>query len=833
MGGGRARPFVSPSERAALPPALAGALVAGLLAGAAWDAPPAAAALFAASAALGALLSASLKISLIPALAALAFALGTLRAGWAEDPGAELARYRDSARIELAGMIADDPKDGAGASTFTFRAESVRRDSESERTPVSALVRVTAAPTAEIAETRAPPLFRYGDRLLLSGRLQDPPVLEEFDFAAYLERQGIRSTMSFPSVRLVSEGGGSALERALSGLRREMAAALDKAVPEPQAAFGQAILLGIRDGLPDSLTEDFRRSGASHLLAISGLHVGILLAMTVSAGAAAFGRGRRLYLLAPFAAVWGYALLSGASASATRAALMGTAYLLAMAVGRPRSVVPSLALAAALMAAAQPRALSDVSFQLSFAAMMGIAVYRESLSDAILDRLKIGPEIGGARAEAMRSAVGATGISAAAALATAPLVGFHFGAVSTMSLPSTLLSLPAVPPALAAHGAAATVGTLSETASIPFGWFAWALSAYIIEIAALLSRVPAASVSVGETGAAFVWLYYCAFAAFAVWAHMDGGRTARRLNARRSPLRASLRTLAEKSPAWRAVAAVGIAAILTWAAAMGRGGGGGMRVEFADVGQGDMTVVTTPSGHRIVVDGGPDGDRAAQALGDALPFWARTIDLLALTHPHSDHVGGLNEILRRYRVSNILSREVDYESADYAVWRNLAAREGANAVSARPGTAFEFADGVRVETLAPPDALLSGTESDVDNASVVVRIVYGERAVLLTGDLFAEGERWLVESGRTLRGDVLKVAHHGSATSSSPAMLEAVSPSAAVISAGADNRFGHPSPEVIERLRERVPPDMIFVTAERGSVTFETDGESLWVRTER
>ena len=395
MGGGRARRRVSLSERAALLPTLAGALVAGLLIGAGWDAPPALSfALFAVAAALALALSASLRIPLIPALAALALVAGTLRAAWTEEPGADLIRYHASETIELAGTIADDPKESAGAATFTLSAESVRRDSETGRTPVSGLIRVTAAPTSEIAQTRAPPLFRYGDRLILSGRLQAPPELDEFDFPAYLERRGIRSVMSFPSVRLVSAGGGSAFARALSDSRRALADALAKAVPEPQAAFGQAILLGIRDGLPDSLTEDFRRSGASHLLAISGLHVSVLLAMTVSAGAALLGRGRRVHLLAAGAAVWGYALLSGASPSAVRAAVMGTAYLLAMGVGRPRSVVPALALAAALMAMENPRVLSSVSFQLSFAAMMGIAVYRESLSDAILDWLKIGPEIG-------------------------------------------------------------------------------------------------------------------------------------------------------------------------------------------------------------------------------------------------------------------------------------------------------------------------------------------------------------------------------------------------------------------------------------------------------
>ena len=822
---------MSRSERAALLPTLAGALAAGLLIGARWDAPTSATALFALAAALGLWLSASLRISLLPALAALALALGTLRAASADEPGAALIPLHAAGKIELAGTIADYPKDAAAASTFTFRAESVRVDDESERAPVSGLVRVTAAATAAIAERRAPPLFRYGDRLILSGRLRAPPELDDFDFPAYLERRGIRSVMSFPNVRLVSEGGGSRFARALHALRREMADALAKAVPEPQAAFGQAILLGIRDGLPDALTEDFRRSGASHLLAISGLHVGILLALTVSAGAALFGRRRRLYLLAPFAAVWGYALLSGASPSATRAAVMGTAYLLALVVGRPRSLVPALALAAALMAAAQPRVLSDVSFQLSFAAMMGIALYRERLSDPILDALNAGQEVGGVRAEALRSVAGATGITLAATFATAPLVGFHFGQVSTMSLPSTLLALPAVPLALVAHGAAALIGVVSETASAPAGWLAWALSAYIAKVAEILARVPAASVKVGEIGAALVWIYYGAAAVFVIAAHVGIGR-ARRAGGGLSGARA-LAGAAWSYSSWQAVVVVLIAAALIWTAALARRGDA-MTVVFADVGQGDMAAIITPSGHRIVVDGGPDAARAAQSLGEALPFWARTIDLLILTHPHDDHVAGLNEILRRYRVSNVLSRAPDdFDSAAYAVWRGMVAREGANVVVARPGAAFDFADGVRVETLWPPDALLSGTASDVDNASVAVRIVYGERGFLITGDLFADGERRLVESGRALWSDVLKIAHHGSATSSSREMLEAVAPSAAVISAGADNPFGHPSPEVLERLKDYVPPSRVFVTSERGAITFETDGESLWVRTER
>ena len=175
---------------------------------------------------------------------------------------------------------------------------------------------------------------------------------------------------------------------------------------------------------------------------------------------------------------------------------------------------------------------------------------------------------------------------------------------------------------------------------------------------------------------------------------------------------------------------------------------GNLKVVFADVGQGDMTAITTPAGHRIVVDGGPVPQRAAEVLGGELPFWDRDVDMIVLTHPHSDHVSGLNETLRRYNVGSVLERRQDFEGAEYAAWNDLVESEGADAIQAVPGLSFSFPDGVVVDILGPPTELLTGTESDVDNASVIVRVAYGDRSFIVTGDLFAEGELWLVESGQ-------------------------------------------------------------------------------------
>jgi competence protein ComEC len=257
-----------------------------------------------------------------------------------------------------------------------------------------------------------------------------------------------------------------------------------------------------------------------------------------------------------------------------------------------------------------------------------------------------------------------------------------------------------------------------------------------------------------------------------------------------------------------------------------------LQVSFLDVGQGDAILIQKGS-QQVLVDGGPSPQAVCLGLGEKMPFWDRTIELVILTHPSADHVTGLVEVLKRYRVREVLYPDLAFESGVYDEWLRLIEAKEIESTLARAGQQISLGDGVVIEVLSPRSPPLSGTESDVDNNAAVLRLSLGEVSFLLTADMMREAEFELLYDRANLRSTVLKVAHHGSDTSTTPEFLAVVNPELAVISVGADNDYGHPSAEVMARLIEKVGSENIYRTDENGTIEFITDGERLWVKTER
>lgn len=263
--------------------------------------------------------------------------------------------------------------------------------------------------------------------------------------------------------------------------------------------------------------------------------------------------------------------------------------------------------------------------------------------------------------------------------------------------------------------------------------------------------------------------------------------------------------------------------IFAWIAVFQLGNRNKLEVDFFSVGQGDSEFIQTPQGKQILIDGGPDNS-VLEKLGKVMPFWDRSIDLVILTHPEKDHLAGLIEVLKRYKIDYVLWNGIVRDTAEYNEWVSELKDENIQVVYAKAGEKI-FAGNAEIDILSPLNSLAGEQFSDSNDTSVVTKLIYGENSFLFTGDLTSSGEKAILDSGENATADVLKVGHHGSKTSTSEVFLEAVSPQDAVIEVGADNPYGHPTQEVLDRLQNY--GINILRTDLDGDIKFFSDGQNL------
>jgi competence protein ComEC len=380
-------------------------------------------------------------------------------------------------------------------------------------------------------------------------------------------------------------------------------------------------------------------------------------------------------------------------------------------------------------------------------------------------------------------------------------------------------------PAIIVAGAlAGLIGLAFLPIAQAIGWLAWLFTSYMLFIVSGFASLPISSIEVGSVNTTVIVVYYSALAA-AVWL---GSR--KRLGERLKSGISKSFSLVSQSPKRWVIPPLLVVAILASVAAATMPDDE-LHVSFLDIGQGDAILIQRGN-QQVLVDGGPSPQALALELGDSMPFWDRTIELVVLTHPHSDHLAGLVEVLQRYQVEQVLYPDLDYESSLYDEWLGLIEEKDIPCIPAQAGQKIDLGDGVIIELLNPQMPLLSGTGSDINNNSVVLHIIMGKVSFLLAADIEQEAEFKLIVLRADLTSTVLKVGHSGSRTSTTPEFLAAASPQVAVISVG-DNPFGHPSDEVVERLDKELGEENIFRTDEQGTIEFITNGERLWVRAGR
>jgi len=276
---------------------------------------------------------------------------------------------------------------------------------------------------------------------------------------------------------------------------------------------------------------------------------------------------------------------------------------------------------------------------------------------------------------------------------------------------------------------------------------------------------------------------------------------------------------------WYALGALLAATVLIWYAVSWEDRSGLLTIAFLDVGQGDAIFIESPTGTQLMIDGGPGGV-VLRELSKVMPFYDRSIDMLVVSNPDKDHMAGFLDVLRSFKVAAVVEPGTVGASSDYKALLVETEREKATHVIAQRGQRFGLGGGVYFEVLFP-DRDVSGL--DTNDGSIVGKLVYGNTAFLFPGDAPSAIEEYLAHIDKEhLDVDVLKVGHHGSKTSTSEALLGFASPAFAVISAGRDNRYGHPHAEVLDRLKQFEVETL--GTYERGTIVMESDGETVRIR---
>ncbi len=732
---------------------------------------------------------------------------------------AHISHFIGLERISLEGIVEHPPEYSHGRTQLRIRSQKVILSDR--QAPAEGLLLIFLK--------EEEPSLRVGDLLRLSCRLYRPRGFRNpggFSYERHLALERIH-TIGFLSEKKgwvkLGEGFKNPVTLRVERWRDRIRDFLNREASAPASGIFKALVLGEQGDIPEEVKESFILTGTAHLLAISGDQFGIVALLSFSLLIWILKRSEFL-LLSVSVKKWAagltipciilYAFIAGGGISVIRAAIMVITFLVSLLLDRERNLLHTLALAAFLILLFSPPSLFDVSFQLSFLAVLSILY----LVPRILQELKQ-EEISvlskaSWRKNILKYIMLSLLVTAVAIIGTAPFVALHFNRFAPVGFFTNLFIVPWV---------GFLIVPLSLSASI-FSFFLTPLATFLIHInsfitlmllkvLASVASLPYASLFVSTPTPFEIILFYLLLF---LSVHVQKRRLARYL--------------------MLGVCAVCALDLAFWN--LKDSFQKDFRLSFIDVGHGDSILIEFPKGKRMLVDGGGlYDDRFDTGKNVIAPFlWSkkiRRIDTLVLTHPDPDHLKGLNFIASQFSVGEFWDNGFQIESESYLQLRRTLEEKKIKTQSLNEQTPPQIVSGVEISFLNPParKAMQKKTQNlrDLNNASMVMRLRFKNVSVLLPGDIGKEAEERMLRRDYSLRSDILKIPHHGSATSSSTSFLERVKPTYAILSVGERNIGRLPHPEILKRYQQL--GTTLYRTDTQGAIIVVTDGKNIQVDT--
>lgn len=707
--------------------------------------------------------------------------------------------------LEIVGTVISNPIDKEYKNQYTLKVEKIDENKKYQNTNLQLNVK------------KEKENLSYGDKIIVKGNFEEASTARNeggFNYKQYLKTKKIYGivTVDKKDVKVVNKNNTNIIELLANKVRNSMKGKIEQNLSAATSGLLSGMLIGDKSNLPKEIQEDFRNSSLSHILAISGMHVSyVMLGITFLISKMKFSK--KISKIITIVILLFFIILTGKTASVERACFMSVYAILASLLHKRANVLASISISILIILIINPYSILDIGLQLSYGGTLGIVLIYPILKKCKKSKKEKAKENKFQKLiqKIKEKILDIIRITVSANLVIFPIILYQYNTMSFTFIISNLLISSII-------GIIIILGLISVFASyifMPLAKIMFFLTQILLNILAqtahLCAKLPFSKVYF-PTPKIYVILIYYLFLIYIILA-------------KRNII--SVKKISKKIFIIFIIIVI-ISNLIVKVIPKE------FTISFIDVGQGDSMLISTPKGKRILVDGGGTRDSENFDVGrqTLIPYLLNKgitkLDYIVISHFDSDHATGVAQILGKIDVSSIiLTRQLE-ENDIYRHILSIAKEKKIKLIYVKEGDVLKIG-GIKISIIHPENKLM--INNPMNNNSIVCKVEYNSFSMLLTGDIEMEAEELILRKNINLKADVLKVAHHGSKTSTTGEFLKAINPKVALIGVGKNNNFGHPSNEVIQRLKEN--GTRIYRTDENGEISITVNKKGRIIKIQR